>query len=275
MKPYQFSLLRYVHNVATEEFVNIGVVMWVPAEKQFLYKLTERYGRLSNFFDGFNSAGYRQMLRELKHRLREAGKKETNGQIETISDLLPQIVLIESGCFQWSAAMGGIALDPAQRLNQLFAEMIERHEDQHASTRRDEAAVMKGVTERFRQHGIAAKLSENVEVKGGKYSYKFKYGWQNGKRQVLEPISFDYEDKERVIEKANRWAGRLYNLRQADDDFQMTGIVAPPQDPQLIDAFNQAIEMLADAPKVRMLIREDQVEGFIPEIERDLAEANG
>lgn len=273
MKPYQFSLLRYVHNVATEEFVNIGVVMWVPAEKQFLYKLTERYGRLSNFFDGFNSAGYRQMLRELKHRLRDASKQETNGKVETISDLLPQIVLIESGCFQWAAAMGGITLDPSQRLNQLFAEMIERHEDQHDSTRRDEAAVMKGVVERFRQHGIAAKLSENVEIKGGKYSYKFKYGWQNGNRQVMEPISFDYEDKKLVIEKANRWAGRLYNLRQAEDDFQMTGIVAPPQDPHLTEAFNQAIEMLNDAPKVRKLIREDQIESFIPEIERDLAEA--
>ncbi len=272
MKPYQFSLLRYVHNVATEEFVNIGVVMWVPAEKQFLYRLTERYGRLSNFFNGFNSAGYRQMLRELKHRLREAGKKETS-HVETISDLLPRIVLIESGCFQWSAAMGGIAVDPAQRLNQLFVEMIERHEDQQTSIRRDEAAVMKDVAARFRQHGIATKLNENVEVKGGKYSYKFKYGWQNGKRQMMEPISFDYEDKERVIEKANRWAGRLYNLRQPEDDFQMTGIVAPPQDPQLAEAFKQALEMLADAPKVRKLIREDQIESFIPEIERDLAEA--
>lgn len=103
--------------------------MWVPAEKQFLYKLTESYSRLSNFFDGFNSVGYRQMLRELKHRLREAQKQEVDVKTETVSELLPRIVIVESGCFQWSAVMGGITIDPEQRLNQIFAEMIERHED--------------------------------------------------------------------------------------------------------------------------------------------------
>lgn len=267
MKTYQFALLRYVHNVAAEEFVNVGVVMWMPSEQHFSYKLTERFGRLSAFFEGFNTKGYRRMLGEVKKHLREVQSKDLNA--ESVNDILPLVVPIESGCFQWSVAMGGIALRPEERLDKLFAEFILRHENRNDKPRREEKDILQDFTSGLRRYGLEQRLQRNVEVKGGKFSYKFNFGWQNGKKQVAAPISFDYQNKDDIIEKANKWIGRLYNLRQAED-FAMTGIVAAPQRPELLNAFRDALEMLREAPKVRELVEEAQLEHFIPKIERDL-----
>lgn len=270
MNKYQFALLRYVHNVASEEFVNIGIVMWLPEEQRFIYRITERYARLSAFFEGFSGTKYRHMVRELQAHFRAAYKQEVGSRVQTINDLLPQLMLVESGCFQWSAPMAGLAPDPNQRLEKLFADLIVRHEPHYERPRRDEGVILHDLVNRLRQHGIEEKLRKDVEIKSNKYDYKFKLGWQNGQPQVMEPISFDYVNKEEIIEKANKWVGRLYNLQEAGD-FQMTGIVAPPQRHELSTAFRQALDILSEAPKVRTLVREDQIEGFVPEIEKDLA----
>jgi hypothetical protein len=271
MTPYQFALLRYVHNVAAEEFVNIGVVMFLPAEKRLLFTVTDRYARLSNFFEGFNRANYRRMLSDLKSRLRTASKKNVSADIETINEILPNIVAIESGCFQWSETMGGVTSDAEERLQKLYAEFITRHESRHDRPRREEKEIANALIDRLRRHGIESRLEKDVSIKSSKYEYKFKLGWQNGTRQFMEPISFDYLEKESVIEKANKWVGRLYNLKDAES-FQLTGIVAAPQQRRLANAFNQAVEILKDAPNVREIIREEKIEDFIPEIEKDLAE---
>jgi DNA-binding protein H-NS len=269
MRPYQFTLLRYVHNVSTEEFVNIGVLLWLPEEKKLFHCITDHYQRLSQFFDGFDGVGYKNMLRKLKKRIKEVSKPENSKSFEDLSDVLPAILIVESACFQWSSEMFGITNDAEQEVTKMFAEMIERHEKHLERKRREESDVTRAVAEQFRRSGIEDQLSKDVSIASHEYAYKFKFGWQNGKRQVLEPISFDYIKKDDVIEKANKWIGRLDGLK--GEDFQLTGVVAAPQDSRLIEAFQQAIKRLEKAPHVRRILREDEVEGFIPEIKRDIA----
>ena len=48
----------------------------------------------------------------------------------------------------------------------------------------------------------------------------------DGRRQVLEPITFDYQKAQQLTKKATTWIGRLVSLGTAD--FQMTAVVAPP-----------------------------------------------
>ena len=50
--PYSFSVLRYIHDVVTGEFANVGVVLFAPGQvfKCYLY---------------FGTEGYRQCLKGL------------------------------------------------------------------------------------------------------------------------------------------------------------------------------------------------------------------
>lgn len=277
MTPYQFALVRYLHKASAGELVNVGLVMWLPTKKRLLYSVNERYSRLSSFFQPFDGAGYRQLVRQLSSTFRDVSR-ELSGEIqlglfsappETIDDILPRLLQDDASCFQWSTVMAGIASDPTARLKQLVAEMIERHESRAPRERRDENDIWGNVEQRLRQQGLAPRLQKEVEITGKNYTYRFKTGWQNGVRQVMEPISFDYLYAADVVEKANTWSGRLFNLANSAD-FQLSAVVAPPERKDLRAAYNQAIAILKSAPKVRRLLTEEEFEDFMHEIERDL-----
>jgi hypothetical protein len=269
MKPYQFATLRYIHNVGAAEFVNVGVVMWCPADGRFLYELNDRYGRLSGFFkSGFDGASFRSGLRLLRSKLERLASQHSGQTLfdrdKELQAYLDWVLPEDSSCFQWSEVMAGIASDLNGRLNQLFAELVERHEARGARQRRDEMEVWTG-------QGLLARIDTQVEVKAPSFSYQFRAGWMNGVQQVLEPISLDYLAKSEVIDKANSWCGRLLNLSKSEHAFQFTAVVSKPDRPELQATFEQALRMLREAPQVRRILQEEEVPEFLPLIEKDLA----
>src|SRR5437868_3934469 len=150
MTPYEFCVIRYVHSLATQEFVNVGVAFWIPNERRFLFHANERYARLSNFFSGFDGPGYRQTIRALVRRMQRAAE-EINGQghgrlvdrgdrVEFLA-LLTKLLPEDASVFQRSEIFGGIADQPADRLRQLAEEFIERFELLGPRERHDEAEI--------------------------------------------------------------------------------------------------------------------------------------
>lgn len=272
MKPYQFVLLRYIHDVSTEEFANIGVVMWVPSDEKFFFRITEHHSRLSNFYANFNKNDYKHLLHDLKSKLKWAVNTHFSHQEnKNINEIIHQIVRAESGCFQWSEVMGGLVEKPEERIEKLFADIITLHEQNKGRVRREEKDIIKNFSRKLQQRHLLekVKLGASIFSPNQQFSYDFTYGWQNGKPQFAEPISLDYVNKKGLENKTSEFIGDMYSLK--DVDFQVTGIVAPPQNRELMKDFKTALNRLREAPKVREIITEDEIDSFIPEIERDLA----
>ncbi len=275
MTPYNFALLRYVQSASAQEFVNVGVAMWVPAERRLLFSLNERYARLSRFFDEFDGAGYRQLVRALQSSLDEMRRaladhgEATLGERPAFAAILERVVPEDASCFQWSEVMGGAVTDPEARLAQLVKEFIERHEGAGPRQRRDETGIWARMEALLAERDLLPSLLSGVELAGENYSYRFRVGWRNSVPQVLEPVSFDYLKGAEVVDKANTWSGRLFNLAKRSQ-FQMTGVVAAPDRRDLLHAYEQALAILRGAPNVRTVVTEEQLSGFIPTIEREV-----
>lgn len=284
MRRYQFALLRYVHNSASAEFVNVGAVMWLADDRRLLHRVNDRYGRLSAFFQEFDGAGYRQMIRQLDARFRHASD-ELSGAVQPslfgpqppdkLEEILERLVGDDASCFQYSSIMAGIAPDPDARFAHIFAEFIERHESPGPRQRRDEMEIWTGVETRLRDRKLTPRLQSGVEVRGPHYSYRFRTGWMNGKVQVLEPISFDYLNGVELIEKANTWSGRMLNLSRGTVEFQLTAVVALPQRGDLQAAYEQARVILSEAPCVRQVVPEQEMDRVLADIEGDLRDRQG
>jgi hypothetical protein len=65
---YTFSVLRYVHDPVTAEFVNIGVALYAPAVKYLNAICTSHYRRLSVVFDPIDGDHFREITRFLESR---------------------------------------------------------------------------------------------------------------------------------------------------------------------------------------------------------------
>jgi len=120
MRTFQFAVVRYVHDIATEEFANIGLVMFEPETGWLKHDLTTRYGRLSQFYREFAGDSYSHRVRRfarmvnarMKHVADQFARPElgadTNPELPAV---LPKIFRGEDSCFQWSRVMTGVGVD--------------------------------------------------------------------------------------------------------------------------------------------------------------------
>ena len=50
---YSYTVLRYVHDTATGEFINVGVALLAPEQKFVLGEFRTTYGALKKNFPGY------------------------------------------------------------------------------------------------------------------------------------------------------------------------------------------------------------------------------
>lgn len=270
MISYHFAILRYVHDVSTEEFANIGVVMWIPERSKLLFRVNERFRRISGFFKNIDGTSYRQMVRDLKwasHKVATAYifKNPPNHPFE----IFHEIVQEDPSCFQWSRLMSGISKDAETRFAELFEEFVTSHESPTTHQRRSDSEIWNYVRQALKIHHLDGSVKFRVKMETPSYHYSFKMGWNNGTRQVLEPISFALKESTRIVDKANTWYGRLFNLSNSND-FGFTAVVAPPKNEKM-KAYNDGIAILKGAESIRAIITEDEVDDYMSEIKKDLS----
>ena len=280
MTPYEFAAIRYLHSYSTGEAINVGLVLWSFEQRRFIFFLNQRYGRLSSIFRSFDGKAYRGLIRELQYRFDNYGRELEARQCELIErkraslgDYLPDLVPLDSSCFQWSDVMTGIASDIDARFVQLRDEFVTGNEKLSSDERQNEEAIWRSVEPKLEQ--LASRYEGAIaerEVGGERYSYRFRASWMNGKTQVLEPVSFDYQRKSEILEKATIWTGRLVHLaKESDTEFEMTAIVCgPSSNPDLVPIYNDAVSMLNEAPCIRGTTELDELSSFVELMIKDI-----
>ena len=269
MTRYQYSIVKYVHNAASGECVNVGLVMLAPDERAFLVQFNQRYSRISKFFQGsFDGQHYRSMVRYLDSEFKRLAAdlqaettcfeavRSTPNDLESILRLvLPE----DSTTFQWGPIYGGIVGQVSDRFSALYNEFIVRHENQTVREYREEYQIWSDFEKRLK----ARELLEAVQpqtIETNNYHYNFRGSFTNGELNVLEPISFDLIDPTSIVEKANTWVGRLSTL-QRGQEFVFNGILAAPNVKSRLNDFDRAMKILRSHRSVKHLVVEGDESG--------------
>jgi hypothetical protein len=287
MTRYQYALVKYVHNAASGECVNVGVILFAPEQKRIIVEFNQRYSRISTFFQGaFNGGHYRSMVRHLDREFKSQERKleGDNGYFGTVREtpngleiILRSVLPEDSTTFQWGPVYGGIVEDVEKRFRSLFEEFIIRHETKSVRESREEYQIWSDFEERL-SHRALSRAVHPLKIETREYQYEFKGSFTNGKLNVLEPVSFDLIDRKSIIEKANTWVGRLATLGRKTD-FMFNGILAPPSFQGRITEFDRAIGILRSQENVKRLIVEgnDQgdTEALLNEIQAASKQRNG
>ena len=72
---YSFSVLRYVHDPVTQEFVNIGVAVFSPEARYFRAICTTSYNRVTQMFGAIDGQGFRQYSRHIQDQICAVGQE--------------------------------------------------------------------------------------------------------------------------------------------------------------------------------------------------------
>lgn len=260
---YSYTVLRYVHDVMTGEFVNVGVVVHAASGLKSKFRTT--YGRVSSVFPTLDEKAFKEALRAVRAGVDRLAKGERKaGLFQSAPDAMAfarQALVEDDSSFQWSPPGSGVTRDLSATLDQLYDRFVARHE-KHGTRRRDDADVWKPIREKLEELEIADRFQERT-FRGSVDEITLD-AWKNGKWHAIEAVSLDLADAAEVKKKAHRIRGHLDSVADGlTDEIVLNLVVAPPSSPDNLDAYNAARRILENAVFHPTIVEEDDAQELV------------
>ena len=143
---FYFSLLRYVYDPLTQEFINIGVVLYSPGNCFLQAKFTSRYGRISKMFGRIDGASFRATVSYIERRISDVNERMTRGLLfrdpkQNLENILNEVVPPDDTAIRFVFGGVGMTEDPVRSLDELFQRYVVRYENPSEYEHRDENDV--------------------------------------------------------------------------------------------------------------------------------------
>ena len=277
-EPYSYVVLRYVHDVVTGEFVNVGLVMVVPGHSLILTKARRTFGRIKNVFPDLDSDAYKRAIDAVERGMRQVERSlKSEGLFKsdrTARDYGRLAVPLDDSALQWSPVGAGLAADPRKTFDQLYQRFVTRYDSPTQRNRTDDD-VWRLVSTKLKERDVRIDLQPK-RIEGRTDAVEFRHAWKNGRWHVYEPVSFDLADADNIKDKARRWLGHLAAVNDGvTEDLQVHFIVGRPQREVLAPAYRNAVEILRRGPFHTTVFEEDQIDEVVHRIEDEVRQHEG
>jgi len=272
MNEYRFFALRYVHDAVTQEFANVGIVVYSEPARVLKTKLTTQFRRLSAMFGGIDGESFRSAIRYVQSRLDEAAEEIRTSMFPggDARAILARVLPEDASALQFHPIGGGLTEDLDETLQSLYSRYVARYTDRGQSQSRSDEDVWRAFRDAFESRKLTSAL-EPKTITAPDYEYEFARAWRNGVWNVYEPVSFDLADSSTILDKANGWLGKATTLRRSPEEHQIFLLVGGPHREGLETAFSRAQNILRLSPDLT-IVPEDQAEQFAARLAREMAE---
>lgn len=272
-EPYSYVVLRYVHDVLTGEFVNVGLIVVIPDRPLILTQARKTFGRIKDVFPDLDSEAYKRAIDAVKRGMRSVERElKDEGSFKgekTARDYARIALPLDDSSLQWSPVGTGLTTDPHKTFDQLYKRFVTRY-DRPTKRHRTDNDVWRSLETKLKEHEVLIDF-EPKQIQGNTDSVEFRHAWKNGRWHVYEPLSFDLADADNIKNKARRWLGHLAAVREgAPDDVQVHFIVGQPQSATLAPAYNNAVEILQQVPFDKEIFEEKQIDKIVHQIEGEV-----
>lgn len=268
---YSYTILRYVHDIVAGEFVNLGVILYSPQAAFLGARISTSVSRVKRFFGRVDSDHLRDTLRHIE---REIGNIERRGEASSLLmevDALTfaeRIVPRDDSALQFSPVGAGVTDEPQIALERLFDRYVNRYRGLPKSTRHDQDILpifKKPLEERNLLSHVQPKVIESPD-----YQHEFPLAWKNGLWNACDAVSFDLSEAGDIIEKANKWMGRAWNLHESSEKFRLVLLLGEPRRSELDPVVARAEHIIRKAPLEIVMVRERDAKRLAEMIEKDI-----
>jgi len=257
MFQYTYTLLRYVHDTVTGEFINVGVALFSPEAEFVSARCKRTYSRASRLFPGLDGEVFKTSIRFVEDKFKDKSPNlfDPVSPTKTVMGIANWVLPNDDSSLQWSPFGSGITKDPQKTLDQLFERMVERYDERPQHDHRTDEEVWRRFHKDLQQRNIDIEFKPKVIVVSDD-KIEFKHAWKNGIWHCVEPLSFDLSSPETIREKAHKWLGHMTSVRTADEAFKVYFLVGAPQKPELFPAYQNAVQILEKSPVKKQIYQE-------------------
>jgi hypothetical protein len=274
--PFQFSVLRYIHDAFTGEFLNVGLAFYCHTPAFFKVRLLTKYSRITSAFPNADGEFYRRYITHLQGKFDQVSEKVNSKQMtmepwppERLEELLYQVLPPDDSAIQFGMVQGGMSQEPEETFESLYQRLVEIHLQQEERGARNEAEIWSDFSKLLREQNVVRLLRPTV-IHTEKQDVEFEHAWKNGRWNALEPLSFDLINPGSIKRKAFQYFGQNVVLQESQAINSVYYLLGEPHrdDHTVLKAYSKAKDLLGTGEHAKkiQLIEEDAAEDFARDI---------
>ncbi len=243
----KYSIIRFQPYAETEEFANIGIVLYVPELQHIEFKILDsrQHGRITNFFKPLDKKIFRhttQIIQAELKRVQLMQKERPN------IDLFAELTDLREDIIRYSHIRVLYSKDLPATLNKLFNFYVQRSFTQD---RGHEVRMTGQVRDLLQKHNLANKFKDQIVGDKDTFSIRFPFVDNNEQQRVIKPIHFKHSDSSQLIKHGLSWLGKVNQLSRYHFLKPETTLFAyaPPENKtgKLQDAFSDIYDQIQEA----------------------------
>lgn len=270
MKKYQYQLIKYVHDQFTGEFVNVGIVIFSP-ENQFLdCKLVDRQSRLIGLFPKANWRFLNKIFRNIENAIKSETKLVGSlfSKITDLDKLTSQIIANDNSAIEFTKAKSAFDVDLNAAFNDLYFDLVEKYIQTQPKKKSltDNDVWQTKYKKYFEEYHIANRLVKHKLVTTND-EFTFEKSWKNHIWHCYQPVSFLLQDKDSIKDKVYKWAGKLKEMKSADEKIHLTFLTSLSKNNKDLELFIEEYLSIQETNLQVDIVKEAEAENFVKEVQ--------
>ena len=274
---YTYTSLRYVHDVTTGEFVNVGIAMFSPELGFVGAKCRKTISRVKSIFPSVNADAFKASMKYVESKFKQAqdelsqlkGQPLPTGSRKTVLDIALNVIGNDDSALQWSPMGSGTTSDPEVALGRLYERMVASNDEISPPAHRQDSDVWRKFSSSLQNRKLLDHFKpKTISVKDDEI--RFDHAWKNGVWHCLAPVSFDLSSSASIKDKAHKWLGQLSSVSDTQDQFKVYFLVGEPSQTDLTDAALSAVNILKKSTMTSVVYTERETEKLAELLERQV-----
>ncbi|MFQ6756883.1 DUF3037 domain-containing protein [Cereibacter sphaeroides] len=253
---YSYVVLQYRHDVWIGEAMNVGVLLCCPGERFLKLKCRRGRGRIAQAYPGIDAAALTGTIRALEHRFGriEAGW-DMLSSVAKAGDIARGVLRADASSLQWAMDGGGIASSAAETMDMLYDRFVGLYDDEAPRDARTDEQVFDTVKVKLEAAQLYKRFERHV-VRSEFGDVPFDHAFKNGVWHCVQGVSFDSANHERMLEKAQKLAGKMHSIASFRGSMRPYFVTGKPQRSDLLPQYGKMQALLRSSPLDPLVVDE-------------------
>jgi hypothetical protein len=267
-----YSILQYKHSSVLEEAINVGVLFYFPSESKKLHFHFTDATRLKPIYADFDIKYFHTVLKAIQSNIEKylydiyaievlnTNFKEYIGlYLLKNDDTALQFSELHSAINVFSSAEKAV-----EAYTHLLLPLSEKKEAE--IIKHDDKFIIKKVKTRLFSYKpeLEGHLQKDIEIKTDEVSLKFDLAWQNRSLNLIQPLSFDLQDKHAIQRKTAEYCSYLHWLNEytKQNNCRIDILLAEPQNSNLQEAYHKSLQLIENVDSNKTLVLFNEIDAY-------------
>lgn len=243
----KYNMIRFEPYAETQEFANIGIVLYAPKSRTFLFKIlpATTHGRITTFFNTMNKTLFQESTKLVRDELTRIQKMLST--FDKPDMLYEELVRPREGIIHYSKHYVRFTDDPEITINELFEYYVN-----HSFTKAPghEERMQANITALLQKHNLTERFKDK-HIGNSHYQVRLPFVSEQQMPTVIKPIHFQHAHSKKLMDHGLYWLTtmkQLFRMEVATPDLTLFTYKPPVnQNGKLRDAFEDIYGQIKEA----------------------------